>query len=92
MFLQNIHPKHIFRFSEGGGYSVKLVLSLCNQISTSTFDLWFALLVPPQSENASYAPEMYRRTAEEVYIKFGTQREQDEFRMRWDRFAYGGSP
>ena len=32
------------------------VLSLCNQFSTSTFDLRFAFLVPPQSENASYAP------------------------------------
>ena len=37
-------------------YIFKFVLSLCNQISTSTFDLRFALLVPPQSENASYAP------------------------------------
>ena len=37
----------------------KFVLSLCNKISTSTFDLRFALLVPPQSENASYAPESF---------------------------------
>ena len=32
------------------------VFSLCNQFSASTFDLLFAFLVPPQSENASYAP------------------------------------
>ena len=59
-FLQNIYPKHSFRFSRGEGgqlkYIFKFVLSLCNKISTSTFDLRFALLVPPQSENASYAP------------------------------------
>ena len=36
------------------------VLSLCNQFSTSTFDLRFAFLVPPQSENASYAPVYLR--------------------------------
>ena len=46
----------------GGGVGVKcnaffnFILSLCNEISTSTFDLRFALLVPPQSEIASYAP------------------------------------
>ena len=53
--------RRIFFLSRGGlGLSVliyqQLVLSLCNQISTSTFDLQFAILVPPQSENASYAP------------------------------------
>ena len=49
----------------GGGETLiyfKFVLSLCNQISTSTFDLRFALLVPPQSENASYAPEFFELT------------------------------
>ena len=49
-----------FFLSRGGGLSVliyqQFVLSLCDQISTSTFDLQFAILVPPQSENASYAP------------------------------------
>ena len=34
-------PKHIFRFSRGGGgqlkYNFQFLLSLCNQISTSTF-------------------------------------------------------
>ena len=45
-FSEGCHLKYIFNF----------VLSLCNLISTSTFDLRFALLVPPQSENASYAP------------------------------------
>ena len=45
-----------FRFSKEGGGGWTLILSLCNQISFSTFDLRFALLVPPQSENASYTP------------------------------------
>ena len=44
-----------FLLARKGGGAV-IVLSLCNRISTSTFDLLFALLVPPQSENASYAP------------------------------------
>ena len=54
---------HFFFILLGGGggstliYIFKFVLSLCNQNSISTFDLRFALLVPPQSENASYAPE-----------------------------------
>ena len=42
---------------KGGGGVTDFVLSLCNRISTSTFDLRFAFLVPPQSENASYAPD-----------------------------------
>ena len=50
----------------GGGFQLKyifkFVLSLCNQISTPTFDLRFALLVPPQSENASYAPALQLST------------------------------
>ena len=69
--------KHIFRFSkEGGGgggqlwYIFKFVLSLCNQISFSTFDLRFALLVPPQSENASYAPEQVCRKSTTEEIRF----------------------
>ena len=62
-------PKaHFFGFSKGGQlYIFKFVLSLCNQISTSTFDLRFALLVPPQSENASYAP-VYILKIDEVGI------------------------
>ena len=65
-----IYPKHIFRFSKRGRgfnfiYIFKFVLSLCNQISTSTFDLRFALLVPPQSENASYAPA----NGKELWVK-----------------------
>ena len=71
-FLQNICPKLIYRFSRGGGgqleYIFKFVLSLCNQISTSTFDLRFALLVHPQSENASYAPGRNGLTNGFIYI------------------------
>ena len=59
-FLQKICQSiYIVLAGKGGGGNFiifKFVLSLCNQISTSTFDLRFALLVPPQSENASYAP------------------------------------
>ena len=44
----------------GGGVKVNVifnfVFSLCNKILTSIFDLRLAVLVPPQSENASYAP------------------------------------
>ena len=54
----------VFWGKVGGGWlgvkcnaCLKYVLSLCNEISTSTFDLRLALLVPPQSEIASYAPE-----------------------------------
>ena len=59
-FFAKYMPKAHFSFKQGGGGStliyLKFVLSLCNQISTSTFDLRLTLLVPPQSENASYAP------------------------------------
>ena len=64
-FLQNIRPGYSVmqtNFLAGGvkfWYIFNFVLSLCNQISTSTFDLRVALLVPPQSENASYAPAEY---------------------------------
>ena len=46
--LQNISPKHVFRLSKGRGstFIFKFVLSLCNQISTSTFDLRFAIWCP----------------------------------------------
>ena len=36
------------------------VLSFCNQMSNSFFDMWFAVMVPPQSENASYASAWLR--------------------------------
>ena len=58
-----IYAQSIFFVLAGGGdnfdITSEFVLSLCNQISTSTFDLRFALMVPPQSEIASYAPVMY---------------------------------
>ena len=61
MYLLRIHASF---FVGGGGVGVVInknvflnfVLSLCNEISISTFDLLFAILVPPQSENASYSP------------------------------------
>ena len=60
-FLQNICPKPIFRFSKGGGGSTLIYLQVCTFTFVIKFRLLlsicgFALLVPPQSENASYAP------------------------------------
>ena len=44
-FLQNICQRHSI-FNRGGGVENFNILSLCNQISTTTFHLRFELLVP----------------------------------------------